>query len=228
MCRAKALCAVLGDRPEFWSTRAPLLAPPWFNAQIDAFAAAVQAAALGDKRKAVEHLATVKSTDLRVWYVEHGQMSGRFRVRGRRLPVPQAISPSRDAQRSPDAFAKQLFLRDGHLCRYCGVRVVPKQVLAAFAAVVGVKVFCATGTNEARHGVVLAFRANVDYVVPWKLGGPTNPDNLVTACWSCNYGKAGYTIEQLGIEDPRKFGPYLGEWDGLLSSLIGLQKHAAA
>lgn len=101
------------------------------------------------------------------------------------------------------------------------------QVLAAFARVVGVKAFRATGTNEERHGAVLAFRANVDHVVPWRLGGATSPDNLVTACWSCNCGKAGYTMEQLGIDDPRNVSACVDKWDGLLSHLRGLQANTA-
>jgi hypothetical protein len=134
----------------------------------------------------------------------------------------------RDVQRSPDSYAWEVFRRDGYLCRYCGLRVIPKQVFTAFERVVGAQAFRATGTNDQRNGVVLAFRANVDHVVPWKLGGVTTPENLVTACWSCNYGKAGYSIEQLGIEDPRSFGPSPSEWDGLLSHLRGMQVGRAA
>ena len=172
MCRARAVCTVLGDRAELWSTRAPLPVPSWFDAQLHIFALAVQAAARGDKRQAVELLAMVRSTDLRAWYVEHGQVSGQFRVRVRRAPIPEPVPPTkRDARRSPDAFANDVFRRDGYLCRYCGLRVVPKQVLAAFAAVVGTEAFRATGTNEQRHGVVLAFRANVD--VPEGGGQPS-------------------------------------------------------
>jgi 5-methylcytosine-specific restriction endonuclease McrA len=199
MCRGQPVCTVLGDRPEAWSSRAPLPVPSWFNTQLDAFSLAVQEAAHGDRRQAVELLAAVGSADLRTWYVEHGQVSGRFRVRVRRPMVFSLVSLlERDAQRSPDGFAKEIFRRDGFLCRYCGLRVIPKQVFAAFARAVGVEAFRATGTNDERHGVVLAFRANVDHVLPWKLGGATAPENLVTACWSCNYGKAGYAIEQRG------------------------------
>jgi hypothetical protein len=36
------------------------------------------------------------------------------------------------------------------------------------------------------------------------LGGRTDESNLVTSCWSCNYGKANYTVEQIGISNPFK------------------------
>jgi len=37
---------------------------------------------------------------------------------------------------------------------------------------------------------------------PHSLGGRTELDNLVTSCYSCNFGKAEYTLKQLGIDDP--------------------------
>jgi 5-methylcytosine-specific restriction endonuclease McrA len=46
------------------------------------------------------------------------------------------------------------------------------------------------------------FVATLDHVVPLSLGGRTNESNLVTCCWSCNYGKANYTVEQIGIDNP--------------------------
>jgi hypothetical protein len=106
--------------------------------------------------------------------------------------------------------------------------VVPKNVLNAYSEAVGDETFRATGTNAERHGVVLAFRANVDHVIPWNLGGRTNVENLVTACWACNYGKAGYTLEQMGLEDPREFAPEVGGWDGLNSLREALQAAARA
>jgi 5-methylcytosine-specific restriction endonuclease McrA len=75
--------------------------------------------------------------------------------------------------------------------------------------------------------VVLAFRANVDHVVPWTLGGRTDMENLVSACWCCNYGKSSYTLEQIGLDDPRlRPTPESDGWDGLTSSLPGLRANA--
>ena len=61
--------------------------------------------------------------------------------------------------------------------------------------------------------------------MPWKLGGRTNTDNLVTACWSCNYGKSGYTLEELGLIDPKEKAIIEQDWDGLMSLLEGLKIH---
>jgi 5-methylcytosine-specific restriction endonuclease McrA len=46
------------------------------------------------------------------------------------------------------------------------------------------------------------FVATLDHVIPWSLGGRTDESNLVSSCWSCNYGKANFTVEQIGIRNP--------------------------
>jgi len=39
-------------------------------------------------------------------------------------------------------------------------------------------------------GAIVSFKAfNAEHVTPWKLGGPTNPSNLVVACSACNRKK---------------------------------------
>ena len=54
-----------------------------------------------------------------------------------------------------------------------------------------------------------------DHVVPWNKGGQTNLQNLVTSCASCNYGKDGYTLEQLGLDNPFDSDPVMSNWIGL-------------
>jgi hypothetical protein len=62
-------------------------------------------------------------------------------------------------------------------------------------------------------------------VVHHAAGGLTNAENLVTACWSCNFGKADYTLEEIGLEDPRLRPPKtLDDWDGLMSLVPQLQQ----
>ena len=73
-------------------------------------------------------------------------------------------------------------------------------------------------------GVVDAFKPVADHVVPHALAGRTAVDNVVTACGGCKYGKDDYTVEQIGIDDPRCRGPALTEWDGLRSFLPALRR----
>jgi HNH endonuclease len=73
------------------------------------------------------------------------------------------------------------------------------------------------------HGSVIAHRGVVDHVVPRKRGGRTEPGNLVTACYPCNFGKAHYTLEELGMCAPR---PAMRDgWDGLQGLVPALKRH---
>ncbi|PSL16782.1 5-methylcytosine-specific restriction endonuclease McrA [Marinobacterium halophilum] len=223
MCRKQKNCVELGTDPNLWNRRAPLPVPDWFHDELIKFVAAVSEAANGKVSESIRLLGEVRDSDLRQWYVEHGQLSGMYRANYFDLAVPKSPEVPLDPIRSPDRHAKEVLSRDGYRCRYCGLRVVPKNVLAAYSEAVGSEVFRVTGTNAQRHGVVLAFRANVDHVVPWNLGGRTVPENLVTACWACNYGKSGYTLEQIGLEDPRAYPPEVDNWDGLTSLRVPLR-----
>lgn len=227
MCRGKQNCSELGTNPENWSKVAPLLPPLWFKEELSLFSSAVHEAAVGNIEKSLKSLLKIRSNELREWFVEHGQVSGRFRTRILKIQSSVTNNPELDPLRSPDRFAKEVFSRDGYHCRYCGIGVIPKEILASYGKAVGVNSFCATGTNQARHGVILAFRANADHVYPWNSGGKTNLDNLVTSCWSCNYGKAGYTLEELGLTDPRENEIISNDWDGLLSLKRGLKQNSA-
>jgi hypothetical protein len=78
-----------------------------------------------------------------------------------------------------------------------------------------------------RHGAVHAFRANFDHVVPAWRGGKTDQANLVSSCWFCNFGKRRWTIEQLGLADPRDRAPIpIDSWTGLNEFSTALAKAA--
>jgi 5-methylcytosine-specific restriction endonuclease McrA len=226
MCRKQKACSELGADPARWDRHSPLPVPAWFHEEQSKFAAVVTAAADGKVAESIRLLKLVRSADLREWYVEHGQLSGTYRAKHFALPAPDADQPALDPLRSPDRYAKEVWERDGFRCRYCGLGVIPKSVLAAFGAVVGKETFRATGTNDERHGAVVAFRANADHVLSWKLGGRTAPENLVTACWACNFGKSSFTVEQMGLADPRDYPPVVDGWDGLSSFREALKRMA--
>jgi len=223
VCRGKRTCSELGNDASAWPKSAPLLPPLWFEEQLLIFQEAVRHAANGNVESARAHIRSTRKEDLQTWFIEHGQQSGIFRSRhyGRAKP---AVVDALDPVSSPERLAKDVLVRDGYQCRYCGLRLVSKNVLAAFSKVVGPDIFRPTGRNLERHGIVLAFRANADHVFPWKLGGRTELENLVCACWCCNYGKSAYTIDQIGVDDPRSRPiPTANGWDGLTSFLPALQ-----
>jgi 5-methylcytosine-specific restriction endonuclease McrA len=186
-------------------------------------------ASTGKHEAALLDLAAIDDHALREWFVEHGQMSWYHRWRVLGEPDPEG-TPNREAaeqRKITKEHADEVFVRDGYRCRYCGIRVVPKQVFAQAERILGAGAFRATGTNAQRHGIVLCFRANVDHVWPCKLGGSSNLENLATACWCCNYGKESKTLKQLGLDHPLERPPIKDGWNGLTELLPGLQSQKA-
>ena len=78
-------------------------------------------------------------------------------------------------------------------------------------------------SNLTTHGIIHLYWPVADHVIPWSKGGLTNLENLVSSCATCNYGKAGYTIEQLGIENPFNRSPVLDNWDGLIEKITDIK-----
>lgn len=122
----------------------------------------------------------------------------------------------------PAAMWAEIMARDGYRCRYCQRPVVHGAVLEALRGVLGPTVLPTGPTDRATHCAVLAFRAVADHVFPRHLGGATKPENLVTSCYPCNFGKVRFTLSELGLDDPRP--PLRDEWNGLMTLLPALKK----
>lgn len=223
MCRGQKYCTELNPNPTLWDRHSPLVPPKWFQNELETFIDAVRIAATGDRTKSMLVLSKIHSDGLRDWYCEHGQMSGVFRNNALKITTINK-NVSLDPVRSPEKYREQVFQRDDYTCQYCGTKVIPKEVFTAYSKFAGRDGFRATGTNSERHGIVLAFRANADHVIPWAHGGRTNLENLVTACWSCNYGKGGYTLEEIGIDDPREKRLTHTNWHGLSEYILTLKE----
>jgi len=198
--------------------------PEWLPKELDVFVDAVKSASAGDVVSARILLTGVRNDDLQTWYIEHGQCSGKVRRKHFKRPKPTKSKQGLDPNAAPTAFEKAVFARDGFKCRYCDLPLVSKSVFQAFSKAVGSDSFPLGSTNFGRHGLYLNFVGVADHVTPHSLGGRTNLDNLVTACWSCNYGKGESTVEELGLDDPRSRDPRPSpSWDGLMSLLPKLR-----
>lgn len=225
MCRGRTKCSELGP-VEKWSNHAPLPPPPWIRAEISLLREAFTRAAAGDVAKAIHAVDSLADARCREWCVEHGQVSGRIRFRqlGRHSAATRAPAGDR---RNPDrGLETAVYERDNYQCRYCGLPVIPRRLMVALGAVVGDARFPTGKHNHLRHGARLAFGAQVDHVVPFRSGGSTALENLVTACWSCNYGKASYALEQIGLSDPRERSPSTEFWDGCVPMFRELRRSA--
>ena len=158
---------------------------------------------------------------LREWFDVHGQNVGTWRYKAFNLPAPEKDLPL-DPVKSFAKFEVPLFSRDNYRCRYCQSQVLPAKVFRSLQGLVGEEYIPLKGTNSGRSGFYLMYCATLDHVLPHSLGGRTDENNLVTCCWSCNYGKTNYSLEQLGLGDPFSREPSSDStWRGLTDFIEG-------
>lgn len=203
MCKQKghSYCSELGEDPSEWSKVAPLSKPSWIIESFEILSNALSFARNGNLEKSVNLLKNSADLQMRSWFDLHGQNSGTWRYKSFGIPEPSPIVPL-DSVKKFERFEPEIFARDNFHCRYCASPVLPEISFREINALLGDEFMPLGRTNLTRSGFYLMFVATLDHVLPWSLGGRTNGANLVTSCWSCNYGKAHYTVEQLGIENP--------------------------
>ena len=227
MCRGKNECSELGTDPNNWDSQCLLPLPDWATDQVLIFSRAVDKFIEGYRDEALDLISTIRSLELINWSIEHGQMSGRHRkiTLGKPKPavVPEAL---RDPVRSPRKYQETVFERDGYKCRYCGTKLISQKMMKAFISKLNSEQFAKGSTNLTTHGIIHITWPVADHVIPWNIGGRTNLYNLVSSCGPCNYGKDGYTCEELGIENPFKKPPITDSWNGLKTKLDEIKKIA--
>lgn len=48
--------------------------------------------------------------------------------------------------------------------------------------------------------ITIAAKGVADHIVPWSLGGRTDPSNLTNACSGCNYSRQHATLDSMGVQ----------------------------
>ncbi|MCP9759790.1 HNH endonuclease [Aquitalea sp. S1-19] len=142
-------------------------------------------------------------------------------VWGKQSPYVQ-IKPFSSPPTTPKTVARMptsqqkraLLARDSHRCRYCSLPVIRAEIRQKMHALYP-EVVPWGKRNAEQHAGFQCLWAQYDHVVPHAHGGSNELDNLVLCCAACNYGKTHYTLEQLGLADPRDFAPVVTDWDGL-------------
>lgn len=226
MCHKSKFCTELDKDRRNWSKQCPLPLPSYFYDAVERFSLAVSELAKGNFKKSLEALETCDSAAVGRFYIEHGQQASYSRVTNRQEIdkinlLNKKMNPSR---RNPTPkMTKEVFERDFYRCRYCGLPIITAKVFSEFSRIVGPGNFLNGRGNTKRNGLTLGLRGVVDHVYPHSLGGRTELDNLVTSCYSCNFGKAEYTLEQLGIDDPTVKQPKYDDWRGLTEFLPALR-----
>ena len=203
MCKQqdRTFCSELGADPSLWSKYAPLLKPLWINEAFQTLSGSIQMALQGKLNPAKALLKNSRDLEMREWFNVHAQNSGSWRQKAFDLSAPDPILPL-DKVKIFTKFEPTIFARDNFQCCYCGTSVLPKKVFNKANADLGDDALPLGKTNATLSGFNLMFVGTLDHVLPWSLGGRTDESNLVTCCWSCNYGKSNYTFEQIGLDDP--------------------------
>jgi hypothetical protein len=128
---------------------------------------------------------------------------------------PAASVPSKEKARMPSTFVMhELHERDGYHCRFCGIPVIRAGVRQHIVAAYPHLPIRGTA-NKDQHAGFQAMWAQYDHVVPHATGGFSALDNLVVTCAPCNYGRMQYTLDEVGLVDPRTRDPVRSTWDGL-------------
>lgn len=137
---------------------------------------------------------------------------------GRRLenlsPQPVSKVADREAQRMPDAsLQKTIFDRDGWRCRWCTTPVIHpaanRRMTAEFP-----DLYPGGPKNTSYHGLILSSQGSIDHVLPHSLGGTNDENNLVAACWPCQFARGEIDFTVLNLDDPRDREPIIDTWDG--------------
>jgi len=194
-------CSELGRDSSLWSASAPLEKPDWIKDSFQILVDAITQASAGKVEIAQTILKNSRDLEMRTWYDVHAQNIAKWRFDAFKVQTPEPILPL-DPVKTFSKFESRLFARDNYKCRYCSDPVISKKVFKEANSVIGSSFLPIGRTNLTRSGFYLMFVATLDHVTPWSLGGKTDESNLVTSCWSCNYGKANFTVEQIGLKNP--------------------------
>jgi hypothetical protein len=122
--------------------------------------------------------------------------------------------------RMPTAELKaELIALYGYNCAFCGIPLVTAEVRKALTAAYpeaarwGAK-------DPLQHAALLSMWLQFDHVLPHSRGGDNSLSNIVVTCAGCNYGRMQYTLEEVGVLDPRLTPPMKTDWDGLQRLLL--------
>jgi 5-methylcytosine-specific restriction endonuclease McrA len=130
-----------------------------------------------------------------------GGLSGDKQVRVKaRMPTPDQ--------------KQELLRRDGYHCRFCGIPVIRTEVRKRIHAVYPHALPWGSRNIE-QHAAFQAMWVQYDHILPHAGSGTNDLDNIVITCGPCNFGRMNYSLEEVGLIDPRTREPVRSSWDGL-------------
>ena len=192
------VCTELGSDSKFWSTKTPLPKPEWMKVSLQSFQEALSFQIEGKRTEAINAVEQIEDDRLRDWFVNHAQNLGGIRFKGLGSKKLTRDIPTLDSTNKFAKFVEQIFKDDAYTCVYCKWPVFLKEDFVNLAAFLNLDSFILGAGNATRPGIFLVFCGTLDHVIPFKKGGRTDPTNLVTCCWPCNYEKTISFWKRLG------------------------------
>lgn len=117
--------------------------------------------------------------------------------------------------------------RDSWTCRYCRARTIAPPVLRFLSEIYPDEFPYHPNWKAGQvHAAYLLVSTSLDHVDPGGRGGSwLDEDNLVTACWPCNTGKADLRLEEVGWTLLSETDVH-SDWDGLTRATNALWERA--
>jgi hypothetical protein len=109
---------------------------------------------------------------------------------------------------------RELYQREGYHCRFCGIPVIRKQIRKRIREVYP-EALPWGRTNPRQHAAFQAMWLQYDHLLPHARGGNNDLKNIVITSAPCNFGRMNYTLEEVGLIDPRTRESVRSSWDGL-------------
>ena len=127
-----------------------------------------------------------------------------------KLPLEKRV-----VARAPDPSTGLAVIQQfGWNCAYCSIPLISRAARQTLLVAYPRQLRWGS-TNDQKHTAFMCMDNEFDHVVPHSRGGTNDAANLVPSCAPCNCGKEGWTLEQLGLIDPRSGVAHKTEWDGL-------------
>ena len=131
-----------------------------------------------------------------------------------KIPVAQ-----REKMRMPSSEGKQkLHEVYGYHCCFCGTPVIRSEVHNRLLSLYPNAIPWEGKKEIAKHAALYVMASQYDHVVPHSRGGLNDLGNMVLTCLPCNYGRSSFTLEEMGLFDPRtreRVECIAPGWDGL-------------
>lgn len=177
---------------------------------------AVAAHRAGDRRAAASLFLASDFHEIGIWYrTIVGPLNPD--VHGRPPNPPLLPLNERKQPRMPTAATKrEIVTRDGLHCRFCESPVIPKDMILAISREYPLEAPWSAVAAE-QHRFFQAMTLQYDHVLPHSRGGDSSAENVVITCAACNYGRINWTVDEVGLIDPRNQPIKFRSWDGLRS-----------